>query len=54
MISEASQKMDEFEDALNCGKLDLAGRIFQEMKKLFGKDNPFVVEVQAGYDLETL
>ena len=54
VISEASRKMDEFEDALNCGKLDLAGRILQEMKELFGKDNPFVVEVQAEYDLETL
>lgn len=52
IIPEASNKMRNFENSLNTGDMKQAQKNLQDMKELFGEDNPFVVEAQAEYDLE--
>lgn len=52
IIPEASNKMKNFENSLNTGDMKQAQKNLQDMKELFGEDNPFVVEAQAEYDLE--
>lgn len=51
-IPEVSVKLNDFERALNAGNLEQAKKKLDDMKSEFGKDNPFVVEAQAEYDLE--
>ena len=51
MLPEATEKIRAFDRALSDEKFEMAYDILQEMIKLFGKDNPFVIGAQADYDL---
>lgn len=51
MLPEATEKIRAFDRALSDEKFETAYDILQEMIKLFGKDNPFVIGAQADYDL---
>ena len=53
MLPEASEKIRAFDKALTDEEFETAYAILQEMIKLFGKDNPFVIGAQADYDLAT-